>query len=270
MTITPENRDLTAGLAGQRNETISPSPDSFLTGDEPALVTTDELLAPSQTLVARTVVGFDGGKIVPARYAVNAAAKASKDIVFSGTGTDGDTVTIAGVVYILKDAPAAAYDVQIGASAAVTAVNLNAAINASGTEGTEYFTGTLANPAAVSTVDTATVTVTARAAGANGNLIAVAEDSTQAAWAGGATALSGGADAAWIGVRPIGILVYAHTTGGSDTTVRAAVYRAGVFNPALLVWDASFDSDEKKRLAFEGAPAPTNIIIRKPQAFTTS
>ena len=61
-------------------------------------------------------------------------------------------------------------------------------------------------------------------------------------------------------VAPIGITtatVLAGTTGGS-----VPVYRDGGFNPDALTWDASFDTDEKKRLAFE-ATQPT-LIIRKP------
>ena len=55
---------------------------------------------------------------------------------------------------------------------------------------------------------------------------------------------------------------------GSATTVRAAIYRGGVFNPNRLNWDSSYDTDEKKRLAFEGAPSPTAIVIRAPAPFT--
>lgn len=70
------------------------------------------------------------------------------------------------------------------------------------------------------------------------------------------------------GDTEIGITVAAIVTGAGDTTVRAAVYRAGVFNPDAIAWPASYDTAEKKRLAFEGAPSPTQIIIRKPAAFT--
>ncbi len=69
-------------------------------------------------------------------------------------------------------------------------------------------------------------------------------------------------------IDPIGILVYAVTTAAGETTKHAGVYRGGVFNPNLLVWDASFDTDAKKRAAFEGAPSPTQIVIRAPKTLT--
>lgn len=66
----------------------------------------------------------------------------------------------------------------------------------------------------------------------------------------------------------IGVLPYAVTTGAGITDVFAAVDRLGVFNPDLLVWDASYATDLQKEKAFEGAPSPTQIIIRKPNAKT--
>jgi len=139
MTITPGNGDLAAGIAGSYTETIAASPDPLVTGDVPALFTTDELVAASQTMVAGEVVGFSSGALIPAESGVTAA---------------------------------------------------------------------------------------------------------------------------------IGILVADVTTGGGDTTVRAAVWRGGVFNPDLLTWDASFSTDELRKQAFEGAPAPTAIVIRKPATMT--
>lgn len=146
MTITPQNGDLTAGVAGYYNEDIAANANPFITGDHPPVVTTDELVAASQTLAARTVVGFnDAGALV-------AAVRDSVD-------PDDD-------------------------------------------------------------------------------------------------------------VAPIGILVYAVTTGGGDTTVRTGVYRQGTFNPDLIVWPPSFNTAEEKRLAFEGAPSPTAIVLRAPQTLT--
>lgn len=63
------------------------------------------------------------------------------------------------------------------------------------------------------------------------------------------------------GVAPIGFTVVAVTTP-VGATKGAPVYRAGVFNPALADWPASFDTDAKKLNAFHGAPAPTNIVMR--------
>ncbi len=63
-------------------------------------------------------------------------------------------------------------------------------------------------------------------------------------------------------VVPLGILTMAVKTGVGETT-RAAIYRAGNFNPAALVWHADYDTDAKKAAAFRDSPTPTNIVIRK-------
>lgn len=62
------------------------------------------------------------------------------------------------------------------------------------------------------------------------------------------------------GTPAIGITTATVKAGATVKTV--AVYRAGMFNPDALVWDASYDTDEKKRTAFEYAQ--DNIFIRKP------
>ncbi len=61
------------------------------------------------------------------------------------------------------------------------------------------------------------------------------------------------------------------TTGvktDARTTEKTGVYRAGCFNPDLLKWDASFATLEDKRMAFEGAATPTNIVIREIRGFS--
>lgn len=147
MALDIPNRDLTAGLAGQWSDTITPNADPFVTGDAPPQVTVDYIAADSVTIPARTVVGRVGnvptGKITPAVWSA-----------------DPETA-----------------------------------------------------------------------------------------------------------VGPIGITTYAITTGASNT-LQVGVYRQGVFNPTQINWPASFDTDEKKRLAFEGAPSPTAIVIRKPATMT--
>jgi len=67
----------------------------------------------------------------------------------------------------------------------------------------------------------------------------------------------------------IGFVMYGiDTTGEAAGAVEVEVVRGGVFNPDLLVWDASYADDAEKRAAFRGAPTPTNIIIRKPTTMT--
>lgn len=71
------------------------------------------------------------------------------------------------------------------------------------------------------------------------------------------------------GVTPaIGIAVVAITTDASTTYRGLPVYRGGCFNPDLVNWPASYNTDALKFAAFEGAPSPTNIIMRRPRAHT--
>lgn len=63
-------------------------------------------------------------------------------------------------------------------------------------------------------------------------------------------------------VQAIGVITQAlDTTGRSGVTV--PTFYSGNFNPDALVWDDSFDTEEKKMLAFNGAPTPTQISLRK-------
>ena len=90
--------------------------------------------------------------------------------------TDGDQFTIDSQEYTLLDTPLAAYDIDIGANEAATKVNIVAAINASGTEGVEYFAGTLIHPTVEATAFSGDICVlTARTAGAAGDSIVTAE-----------------------------------------------------------------------------------------------
>lgn len=67
-------------------------------------------------------------------------------------------------------------------------------------------------------------------------------------------------------IAAIGIIVHAiDTTGGAKG---ASTYRAGCYNPDALVWDASFADDAAMFNAFEDAPTPTNIIVRRPKTMT--
>ena len=59
--------------------------------------------------------------------------------------------------------------------------------------------------------------------------------------------------------NPIGVTVTA--VDASAAAAPVAVFRSGMFNPDALTWHAGFDTDAKKRLAFE-ASQPT-IFIRE-------
>ena len=59
-------------------------------------------------------------------------------------------------------------------------------------------------------------------------------------------------------IAPVGITTAKVLEGATDAHV--AIYRSGMFNPAALNWDSSYNTAAKKRLAFE-ASQPT-IFIR--------
>lgn len=62
-----------------------------------------------------------------------------------------------------------------------------------------------------------------------------------------------------------GITVCAIAAGSSSGT-KVPVYRAGCFNPAALAWDATYNTDEKKRTAFNAAAGSQIFIKKNPQA----
>jgi len=73
-----------------------------------------------------------------------------------------------------------------------------------------------------------------------------------------------------------GLLIAASVTAGVSNAIgftsvavdpavgtgKVSVVRAGTYNPAALVWDASFTTDALKRTAFE--PKGVQIFMRKP------
>jgi len=87
-----------------------------------------------------------------------------------------NTVTIGSTVYRFMNTPAQAFDVAIGANVAASQANLVAAINLTGTPGTEYFAGTTEHPdVSVSAFATNVMTATAKFGGLAGDSIATTE-----------------------------------------------------------------------------------------------
>ncbi|MGN5375809.1 hypothetical protein [Sphingomonas hankookensis] len=69
-------------------------------------------------------------------------------------------------------------------------------------------------------------------------------------------------------VQAIGVLCHATGAAAADNqtskAVRGVVWLTGCFNvDGPLIWDASFDTEERKFAAFRGAPTPTQIVVRK-------
>lgn len=60
---------------------------------------------------------------------------------------------------------------------------------------------------------------------------------------------------------PVCIAMTAAETG-SDETTDIPVYWSGCFNPDRLVWDSSWDTEEKRMSAF-GDPSKSNIALKK-------
>lgn len=68
--------------------------------------------------------------------------------------------------------------------------------------------------------------------------------------------------------QAIGITVVAVVSDAGTTYKGVPVYRAGCFNPDALAWPASYDLETEKMNAFNGAPTPTQIIMRRPKTYT--
>lgn len=229
---------------------------NLIAGPHPQLQTAVPFaLANNSSFERFSVVGLDANGKVALATVGGAAAAASGAITFSDVGNADDEIVIGDVTYVLKAEPSEAYEVDIGGTAAATAANLAAAINASGNDSGEYGDDTEAHPEVTASVNSAVVTITARQVGSAGNDIPTTETSTEAAFA--ATTLSGGRDGG--GIQAIGVLAHAASLGATGSA-NAQVWYSGCFNIDALVWDDSFDTDAEKKNAFFGAPTPTNII----------
>jgi hypothetical protein len=116
------------------------------------------------------LAGMNMGGILPG----GPAAQGTLTIAEPVTTTDQFTIGL--IQYTLITTPVAPYDIAIGADEAATKVNIVAAINASGTPGTEYFAGTLQNPLVeATTFATDACILTARDGGLASDLIVIAE-----------------------------------------------------------------------------------------------
>lgn len=231
----------------------------LLSGDTPLLVTENFPVAAGVALAAFSVVGLLAGNLALADDDQVPATRATGTVTFSGQPANADTVTIAGQVYTFKTVlTATAGDVLIGASQAASVANLLAAINTDAGGGVTYAAATPENPSVVADADTAAIIgINARDPGTAGNAITLAKSGANIAVS--AATLAGGSDQ--VGVVPIGITNAPVLNTGNAQSVD--IFRAGCFNPEALTWGASYDTDAKKAAAFRGAPAPTNILIRK-------
>lgn len=84
--------------------------------------------------------------------------------------TTNDKIVLGQRTYIVKETPTTINDINLGADQTATISNIVKAVNASGTEGTNYYTGTLQPPGITATASSTTlITFTAKLKGAIGN-----------------------------------------------------------------------------------------------------
>jgi hypothetical protein len=131
------------------------------TAETIALVGTKEVQSTNifQTLVSARLASSAAGTVTVLEQGI--AGQGS--VILDSNPADGDTLSVGlsgyQTVYRFKNTLAAAYDIKIGAAAANTAASLDAAFNASGTPGTDYYAGTLANPLLVASALSSTAFV---------------------------------------------------------------------------------------------------------------
>lgn len=155
----------------------------------------------------------------------------------AGVTTGAATVTIGDVTYTVVDAlsetygaDAIAYQVLKGAAEANMLDNLKLAINATGTAGTNYSTGTLVHPYVVATTNADTTQVIrGRVPGTSLNTLATTETMANTAWAD--TTLGGGTGASDAGI----------TTAAATFTIGNRTYTAVIELSETLGADAVAD-----------------------------
>jgi len=192
------------------------------------------------------------GAIVPAAHATSTVTSNATNV------TDADTLTIGAVVYRFKDTMAAAFDVQIGASAAATLDNLKAAINLTGTDGVEYFAGTTAHAFVYASTNTNTTqVVVARVVGTASNTLSTVDSAVTLSWAdttlGGGTGTSDPGVVATAATVTVNGRVYTFVNELSETSGAVAVVDQ-------VVWggDTLTALDNFKVAINAGATAGTN------------
>lgn len=185
----PTKAAMTTVLAGANNDLVFTADTTGLAGNDISVEYSNSNQVAGSDLNVHT-----NGSAIIVDLKTSAGVKATSTVTQSTADlSDDETLTIGTTVYRFKNTMAAAYDVKIGASVAVTLDNFKAAINATGTPGTEYFAGTLAHPDVTATTNGATTQVIeAREIGIAGNLIATTSTAANYAWT--STVMAGGQD----------------------------------------------------------------------------
>lgn len=129
------------------------------------------------TAIKSSIASMESTPVIPEVTPTLPEAADGTITVAVGNAQDGDEITIGDITYTWKTAlsedsdEAVLYEVLIGENNSASAANLQKAIMAGDTAGTNYSTGTVAHPLVTATVDGAAVTVTAKTKGVVGNAI---------------------------------------------------------------------------------------------------
>lgn len=208
----------------------------------------------------------------------------------AGVTTGAATVTIGAITYTVVDAlsetygaTAIPYQVVKGANEASMLDNLKLAINATGTAGTHYSTGTIAHPFFIATTNSDTAqTITARVVGDTTyttaiNALATTETMANTAWAdttfGGGTGASNPAVTTAAATLTLGTRTYTAVIELSETSGATAV-------PDQILWvtsEAVFLDNIKKTINGAGIAGtdystgtiPHNDVVATTNADTT-
>ena len=160
----------------------------------------------------------------PTICGMSAAVAASDTLTFVANAHDDDTFTIGSIAYRVKSTMAQAYDVKLGGTAAITLDNIKAAVNASGTFGTEYYAGTLPHPEVTATTNTSTTQLfVAKNAGAYGNRIVATETFTDAGNVFSSATFAGGTNSA----LKVDATISATAESTAEATAAAPSYTEG-------------------------------------------
>lgn len=194
---------------------------------------------------------------------VTLAVQATGVLTSADTGafTNGKVVVVGGVTYefvtALSEDPTVENEVLIGADGDECLANLVKAINASGTEGTEYSVGTVVNPKVTAgAVTDHAVTVTAIEHGFVGNIIASTTDEAKLSW--GAATLVGGVGGVLTGV----------VLGGATGTIYTEKQDVGGYEELINFLSVTAQSGTNPTLDVTQQLSPDGLVWTDGDAFT--
>lgn len=224
------------GLAGNGTEGIFTVFDLY--AGESDIITTNETVAQGLLIAQYTVMSKQqDGFLVPFTLTAD-GVQASGTLTFGAQPAPADTVTINGVAVAFVAANPVGSQVLIGASAAATAANLVAYINANEV-----------TFAARAVLNGSVITVEAVAGGTGGNAIGLAKSGANPTVSG--ATLAGGANEVETNDA---FCITAQAVDATLAPTQTPVFTGGVFNHAVLVWPAACNTELLRRQAFDGSP----------------